>query len=291
MVVEPQGGCAVVVRVLARLRPGLGRDAEALLGQPGQVGVPPPGGGELGIEVGRGGQVPRLRVAVALVADPLRAVQVGDDRHRAPVRRVLRRRVGVLAGRHEDAAGEVRLLVGRPMAVPVRQPLGVRPVQARVDREEVRQRSAVDVDEVVDPPDPHRDPDGGLDGQRRRVVQCGSGTRRTVAPHGRQGQWRRQHGLLELPHGDLVVVGAPRPPPRDGARSRHHRRDEQRRGELRHGARVEAATRQARERDALTRGGRREERERRRPGVLQERPSTEHRPASPTRSPELLRPP
>ena len=52
----------------------------------GEEVVPGALGRITGRDVARGGQVPGLGVAVALVADAHRAVDVRDDRHRARVR-------------------------------------------------------------------------------------------------------------------------------------------------------------------------------------------------------------
>ena len=55
-----------------------------------------------------------------------------------------------------------------------------------------------------------------------------------VAPDRRRRHSCRQDLLRELPHRDLVVVGRLAARHRDGARPRHHRRDQQRCHELRH---------------------------------------------------------
>ena len=48
---------------------------------------------------------------------------------------------------------------------------GVRPVQRRVDRQQVRSEVAIGVDEVVDPLDPHRPLPRRLDRERRRMMK------------------------------------------------------------------------------------------------------------------------
>src|SRR5215217_394837 len=114
------------------LAPG---DAELGLRLAGEEVVPGALGGVATGDVAGGGQEPGLGVAVALVADPGRAVQVGHDRHRTGVatRRGGERRPRVAA---VDPAGRVG------------------PVQGLIDGQQVRQVVAVDIHQLVDSLDP-----------------------------------------------------------------------------------------------------------------------------------------
>ena len=105
-----------------------------------------------GRDVARVRQIPRLGVAVALVADPDCAVDVGDDRHRT----------GVRAGRGRK---------GRARVTAVRAPGWVGPVQCWIHRQQVRQVVTIRVDQLVDPLDPDWAFPIRLDGERRRVVE------------------------------------------------------------------------------------------------------------------------
>src|SRR4030095_8009141 len=99
-------------------------------GAAGEELVPGALGRVAGRYVGGGRQVPRLGVAVAVVADADRTVHVGDDRHRTRVpARVFGERGRVITPGH--SAGRVR------------------PVQRLVHREQVRQVAPVCVDQLV----------------------------------------------------------------------------------------------------------------------------------------------
>ena len=143
----------------------------------------------------RDGEVPRLGVAVALVADTNRAVHVRHDRHRAGVRpgRAVERRSHVAS---RDAAGRVG------------------PVQRRIDGQQVGQERRARIGRIepqlVDPLHAHRPLPLGLDRERRRVVDqqalLGCRLDRPVAPDGRGRLTGGQDLLRDLPHRDLVVV-------------------------------------------------------------------------------------
>ncbi|MFC5041181.1 hypothetical protein [Ornithinimicrobium kibberense] len=233
VVVEPQGGVAVVVGVVGDLLAAPPHLAVALEGPAGEELVP---GAVLGVlaKVPRVREVPGLRVAVGLVAHAHRPVQVDDHRDRALVGGVLGVRVHGLARRHVGQAGEIGADVGARHAVrPRPRPqVGVGPVQGGVDGQQVGQGPALVVDEVVDPPDPHRDAVRRLDRHRRGVVEppAHPSVGRPVAPDGRRRVLLGQHLLGELPHRDVVVVD--RAALRSAAsRARHGRRHEQWRGE------------------------------------------------------------
>ena len=87
VVVVPDRRGAVVVRVLEDGEAGTPGRAETGCRLAREEVVPCALGGVVGRDVRRRGQVPRLGVAVALVADADGAVHVGHDRHRAGVRR------------------------------------------------------------------------------------------------------------------------------------------------------------------------------------------------------------
>ncbi len=178
------------------------------------------------------GQIPRLGVAVALVADTDRAVRVRDQRHRT----------GVPAGR----LGE-----GRSSVTVVRATRRVRPVKRRVDREQVGPEVPGGVDQLVDPLDAHWSVVLRLDRQRGCVVDLEPVAAlrgdRAVAPHGRGRPEARGQDLLgELPHGDLVVVHRLAARHGQGARPRHHGRDQQGRRILGYTRWVERAARDRR---------------------------------------------
>ena len=123
-------------------------------------------------------------MAVALFAR-VPAVQVRDSGHRAHV-------------------GRLR----RTAAIPTQKTTGwVGPVQCLIDGEQVRQETAVSVHEVVDPSGADRHVVPGLDGGAR-VAEAARVPHGAIAPHG--GLWvgRREDLLLELAHGDLVVIDA-----------------------------------------------------------------------------------
>jgi len=235
VVVVPDRRGPVLVRILGDGEARAPGDAEPARGPAGEEVVPRARAG-VAAEVGGRGQVPGLRVPVALVADADRPVHVGDHRHGPPVAGVLRGRVEVgirRGGGHVGAPGQVGLRVGALAA----QLAGIRPVERRVHREEVRQVVAIGVHELVDPLDPDRGADLGVDGEGRSVEQPLQGLTlavsgdRPVAPHGGLRTARGQHLLVELPDGDLVVVDVA-PAGHDAARPRHDGRNEQRSGEL-----------------------------------------------------------
>ena len=206
MVPERRGG--VVVRVLEGGLTGSPRHAEPRLGDGPEVLEPPSVVGIAVGDVGGVGQVPRLRVAVALLADAHRPVDVGHDRHRPGVCRVLGLGVGELAGRHVGQALEARRLVGPLPAFRVRALLRVGPVQRGVDGQEVGQVAALGVGEPVHPGDAHRRPVLGLDGHARCVEQhlSSADVLGPVAPHRRGRPARRQDLLVELAHRDAIDV-------------------------------------------------------------------------------------
>ena len=179
-------------------------------------------------DVLRGRQIPRLRVAVAVVGHTHGAMHVRDDRHRA--------RVGARGRRERRPAVTVIGAAGR-----------VRPVQRRIDRQQMRQERPVRVHQLVDPLDPHRPVPHRLDRERGGVVdqQPTVALRRfrAVPPHGRCRQPRGQDLLRELPHRDLVVVDVLAPALDDRVGTGHHRRDQHRCLELRDHGRIERAAR------------------------------------------------
>jgi hypothetical protein len=152
VVVIPGGRSTIGIRVLERgeARPP-GRAVVGLRLAREEV-VPGPIRCVAGRDVSGSRQVPRLRIAVALVADTDGTVDMGDHRDRAGVR-------------------AWRRLKGRTRVTPVHPAGRVRPVERRIDRKEMRQVIPVRVDQVVDPPDPDRPLPLRLDGERRGVVQ------------------------------------------------------------------------------------------------------------------------
>ena len=184
-------------------------------------------------------QVPRLRVAVAVVGHAYRAVNVRDDRNRPLV-------------------WAWRLLELGSLVSSLRAPGRVRPMKGRVDREEMRQVVPVRILEVVDPLHPHRPVHLRFDRERRRVVKEQAARARrfhsTVAPDRRRGQACGEDLLRELLHRDLVVVDR-LTPPNDRVCLRHHRRDEQRCLVLQNRQRIERSARNRGERDGFTSAG------------------------------------
>ena len=81
MVVVPERGLPLVVRVLEHGEARTPRGAEPIGGLRGEEVVPRALGRVVGGDAPAGGEVPGLGVPVALVADAGRAVHVGDDRH------------------------------------------------------------------------------------------------------------------------------------------------------------------------------------------------------------------
>ena len=187
----PVGRRAAAVRIVERCEACAPRRAELRRGLAGEELVPGALGGVPVRDVSGGREVPRLRVAVALVTDIGGAVNVGHDRHRTRVR-VGRGREGRARIATSDAARRIR------------------PVQRRVDGQEMGQEVPAVVDERVDPLHPHRTVEERLDRQRRGVVHeqtsAGLGGDRAVSPHRRAWQPLRQYLLGELLHRDLVVV-------------------------------------------------------------------------------------
>ena len=199
VVVEPQGGRPLVVRVLedGATRPPPVTERGPVPEVAVERAVPREAGGDVACP----GQVPRLGVAVAVV-EGVAAVHVGDDRHRTAV--------------PPRGASEPGLRITSRRAA-----RRVRPVQGRVHRKQVRPEVPVPVDQAVDPRHPHRAPVPRLDREgggveRARVVH------RPVAPDGGRRQIAREHLRPELADRDLVVVD---PAPRG---ERHLRRDDQR---------------------------------------------------------------
>ena len=203
VVVVPQRGGPLVVVVVEGGRPGRPAAAVRVLELVVEFVVAGPEAGEAGRDVPGRRQVPRLRVPVA-VRGGVRAVQVGDERDRA----------GVPAG----GTGEVR-----PVVPAVQPTARVGPVQRRVDRQQVLQVAALPVDELVDPGDPDRPVDPGLDGRRRAAERTGV-ARRPVAPDRGGRMVGRQDLLAELADRDHVLV---EDPAHAGADHGHGRRDRQ----------------------------------------------------------------
>ena len=237
MVVVPDRRRTVLVRVLEDRRAGLPADAVGPSGlgrEEAEPGAVP--GVARGDVLGRR-QVPRLRVAVAVVGHAHRAVHVGDHRNGARVR------AGCLGeGRSGVAAGHAARRVG--------------PVQRWIDREQMRQVVPVRVREVVDPLHADRPVHLRLDRERRRVVQEQAARARrlhgAVAPDRRRGQACGQDLLRELRHRDLVVVDR-LTSPNDRVCLRHHRRDQQRSDVLVDLPRVEGVARNLGERNRCAR--------------------------------------
>ncbi len=223
VVVVPHGRGAVVVRVVGDRVPGAPRCAVGAHGLVGEEGVPPAVPCQLVGEVCRVGEEPGLRVAVALVPDVHRAVDVRDEGHRPPVGRVLGLRVRERLGRNVRQALEGGPVVGRPYPVLARSLFRVGPVQRGVDREQVRQRGAFVVDELVGPADADGPGVVDLDRERRGMEACGVAVGgRAEAPDRRRRERGREHLLGELAHRDLVGVevlaptaGQPRGPGHD----------------------------------------------------------------------------
>jgi hypothetical protein len=215
--VVPHGRRALVVVVLEDGAPGCPRLAELGLAQGPKLPVPGTHPGVAAGDVARLRQVPRLRVPVALLV-AVAAMEVGDDRDRAPV--------GVMLGAMRIAA------LG-----PARR---VRPVKRLVDRQQVRPEPAVGLQQLVDPLDAHGLAPRRLD-RERRVVERLRVVDRAVAPHlgGAEPRHSREDLLLELADPDPVVVDPPALPAGELAAARHRWRDHQRRRVLRDRARVE----------------------------------------------------
>ena len=151
VVVIPGRARALAVRVLAHGRPPLPRArswrADALPGcLAGKEAVPRPFTCVPRGHIGGIGQVPRLGVAIALVAYRNGAVHVRDERYGPGV-------------------GPGVSLEGRAPVAPVDSTRRVGPVQRRVDGQQVRQVVAVCVHELVDPLDAHGRSRLRLDGQ------------------------------------------------------------------------------------------------------------------------------
>ena len=124
----------------------------------------------------------------------------------------------------------------RARVAPVDAAGRVRPVERRIDRQEVRQVVAVGVHQLVDPLDLDRAPELRLDRERGCVVEeqaaGDAGLDGPVAPDRRGGQAGRQDLLRELAHRDLVDVAHLAALHLLRAGAGHDRRDEQRRHEL-----------------------------------------------------------
>ena len=176
------------------------------------------------------GQVPRLGVAVALVADADRAVHVRDHRHRAGVAvRASRSNVGrVSRARQRRPAGWPSAASGRPAAGAA----GSCPSR---------------VHELVDPLDAHRAVP--LWPRSSATARCGS-----AGPFARATSRRRSPtpwSPADRPAGSAARTAASRsrssppacPPVGEHTGSRHDRRNQQRGAELRHRHRAEIPTR------------------------------------------------
>ncbi len=216
MVVVPQGGCRLVIRIGE-----IGIAHCAVVGTADVIEQPAARGVPRRQVVGRR-QPPGLRVAVAFRSD-MRTVYMGDDGHGTLV--------AVLVG--SRAIGP-----GRPLPALLRR---VRPVHRLVDRQQMIEVVAVLIHQVVDPAHVDRGIRCSLDGVgrvvelgigRRRDTACGCGIGRgAIAPYRGGGEpvvtpvdgipnapW--QDLLLELPYRDVVVVET-------RAIVVHHRRDHQ----------------------------------------------------------------
>jgi hypothetical protein len=216
-----------VVRILESGEPGAPGDAVAVRSLPGEEVVPSAFGRVSGRDVVRRGQVPGLGIAVAVIGHADGTVDMRDDGDRA----------GVGAGSRIERG---------PRVAAFGSARRVCPVQRLVDREQVRQKLPVVVQEVVDPLDSDGPIDLRFDRQRRRMVEqeavLACRLHRAVPPD--DGRWvaRRQDLLLDLPHRDLVVVGRLAARHRDRPGSGHDRRDQQRRLIFRNAQRVERPT-------------------------------------------------
>ena len=149
-----------------------------------------------------------------------------------------------------------RVSSGRLRKVGPRIPAGdaarrVRPMQRRVDWQEMRQVVGLGIHKIIDPLDTHWPVMHCLDRQRRRVMHeqrlitlCLDGA---VTPHRRHRKSCRQDLLADLPHRDLVVVHWLAARQSDRCRSRHHRRDQERAAILRNARWVKRPSRHSRE--------------------------------------------
>lgn len=200
---EPEGRCPLVVGVLEGRGTRIPLQAVRIGELVPELVVERAHGGESRRNVVRAWQVPRFRVAVALLGG-MPTVQVRDDRYGAGVR--TRRRCE-----------------GRPRIPPGISARRVRPVQGGVDRQQVREETALAVDEIVHPGDPDRPVYAGLDGERR-VVERAVVPERAVSPQGGGRQSGRQYLLAELPDADDIRIDAV---PLRVPGLRHHRRDHQ----------------------------------------------------------------
>ena len=213
VVVVPDGGGALAVGVgefrgswRPRRNPAVGLLVEEVI--PGALG------GIAGRDVICGGQEPGFRITVAPVGDAFHAVYVSDDRYRPGVRPRCRRESGTTVA-------------------PCLSSRRVGPVQGRVDRQQMGEKVATGVNQLIAPGHGNRHAARGFE-RERRVVEGGRNSRRAVAPYGRRGQRRRQDLLRKLPY--RYVVGV-RP------RRRHGGRYDQRRKKFRNRARIQRAAR------------------------------------------------
>src|SRR5512132_1224833 len=83
-------------------------------------------------------------------------------------------------------------------------------MQRRVDGQDMGQEVAASVDQAVEPLEPDRSVEGGLDSEGR-VVECTGVVYRAIAPHCRHRHSCRQDLLSELPDRDFIVVNLPAP--------------------------------------------------------------------------------
>ena len=208
VVVIPERRRRLVVGVLGNRRAPLPFHPEALLEDRLELPVLAADTRIAGGDVGRGGQVPGLGVAVALLP-ALAAVEVGDDRNGA----------GVGTGGPREPG------IAVPAGPPARR---ICPVKGGVDGQEVGQVVAASVHQPVDPLHAHRGVVLGLDGESR-VVERARVVHRPVAPHRCLGHPGREDLLSELANADRVEVDVSLPLPGEPPAARHPGRDDERR--------------------------------------------------------------
>lgn len=238
----PQRALGAGVRIVRSLRAGCPVDAELRLGLGAEELIPSPVRRIGGVEVARDREIPGFGVAIGFVTDPDCAMDMRHEGHRPGIEGVLGPRIAELPRRGITQAAEVGLGVGDRAAV-TGAPLGIGPVEGRVDGQQVTQITASVVHEFVAP----RDADGGavrgLDRHRRRMEGVAALARRSVAPHCGERQRCRQHALLELPDGDVIDIDRALRPCALAAGAGHRGRDHERLDELGNARGVERSAR------------------------------------------------